>query len=379
MPRRLSLVASLIVSLLCCSTSGGQPPAAAPPSQNAASRGYTRNVAVVLYEGVEVLDFGGPSEVFAAAAHHGARGSEPAFRLFTIAPSRAPITSQGFLKVVPDYTLESSPRIDILVIPGGNSNTLTRDDKVVARMRTLAENAELTVTVCSGAFVLAKTGLLDGHDATTYYAAVESLQKAAPRVRVHPGRRFIDNGRSVTTAGVSAGIDGSLHVVARLLGQRVAERTARYMEYRWTPEPYLSTAYRLLNPSLDDRGRLLQQAQLEAEEQRFPDAERLYRQVIAKDGKDADAWYGLGMLYMTAKDYDRAIDAYQHVGGPDKRRAMALYNLACAYAQKKDRPRALDALTQAVSGGVDRGHLAHDPDLESLHDEPRFQKLLASQ
>lgn len=377
--RRLSLVFSFVLAGLCCSASGGSTQAQAP---DRLLRPYTRNVAIVVYDGVEVLDFSGPSEVFADAAHHGARGTDHAFRLFTVAPTRAPITSQGFLKVVPDYTFENTPKIDILVIPGGDSGTLTRDPRIVAAVRGIAEQAELTLTVCSGAFVLARTGLLDGHEATTYYAAVEGLQGAAPKVRVQPGRRFIDSGRYVTTAGVSAGIDGALHVVARLLGRRVADQTARNMEYRWTPEPYLTAGYRFLNPSVDERGRLLQQADLDLEEQRLAQAERAFRQLLQGDKKDSDAWLGLGRLFLMSGDYPRAIEAYQHVAdtvtesGP--RRQLALYNLACAYALKQDRPAALDALTRAVSAGMkDRSHLLHDPDLASLHGEPRFQQLLA--
>src|SRR5262249_28073960 len=154
---------------ICCSASGekAQPPQAGHP--------YTRNVAIVVYDGVEVLDFSGPSEVFADAGYHGARGAEKAFKLFTVGPSSAPITSQGFLKVVPDYNFDNAPHIDVLVIPGGSSGVLSNDARIVSRVRTIAEQAELTLTVCSGAFVLAKTGLLDGHDATTFYAAVEHL------------------------------------------------------------------------------------------------------------------------------------------------------------------------------------------------------------
>lgn len=379
MPRRPSLLSSLsfLVASLCCTLSHAEPPQA---RQTQPARTYTRNVAIVVYDGVEVLDFSGPSEVFADAAHHGAQGSEPAFRLFTIAPSASPITSQGFLKVTPDYTFDNAPQVDILVIPGGNSGPLAEDPRIVSRVRTLAEHAELTLTVCTGAFVLAKTGLLDGRDATTYYAALSALQEAAPQVRMHPGRRFIDSGRYVTTAGVSAGIDGSLHVIARLLGRRVADQTARNMEYRWTPEPYLTAGYHFLNPSASERGRLFQQAALATEEQQYPDAERAYKQVLQQSPKDPDAWFGLGAIYMAKKDYERAVDAYQRVTGPEPRRRTALYNLACAYAQKRDRARALDALTQAVSAGMkDRAHMSHDPDLEPLHGEPRFQQLIASQ
>lgn len=361
-----------LICLLAACASG---PAAAGPQPG---RPYTRNVAIVVYDGVEVLDFSGPSEVFATAGHHGARGGEPAFRLFTVAPTAAAITSQGFLKVVPDYTFDNTPRVDVLVIPGGQSGTLTKDAHVVSRVRTLAEQSELTLTVCSGAFVLARTGLLDGHDATTFYAAVEALQNEAPKVRVQPGRRFIDSGHFVTTAGVSAGIDGSLHVVARLLGRRVADQAARNMEYRWAPEPYLTADYRFLNPSLDDRGRLLQQADLDREERRFADAERTYRLAVGQDPKAADVWSNLGSVYMATKDYTRAADAFRHAATGEAQ-GTALYNLACAYAQGRDTARALDALAQAMRAGMkDRGYMARDPDLASLRGDPRFQQLVAS-
>jgi transcriptional regulator GlxA family with amidase domain len=116
-----------------------------------------------------------------------------------------------------------------------------------------ASQAEIAVSVCTGAFILAKAGLLDGKEATTWYGMLDKLEKDFPKVRVRRGNRFVDNGKIVTTAGVSAGIDGSLHVVARLLGSQVAGQTAQYMEYRWTPEAYLSNSYTYLNPSLDSR------------------------------------------------------------------------------------------------------------------------------
>ena len=203
----------------------------------------TRNVAIIAHEGMEILDFAGPSEVFAAAAGFGASGDTPAFRVYTVGLSKAPVTSQGFVKIVPEFTIDDAPKPDILVIAGGGSSTLTNDPKAMEWIKKVAGKAEVSMTVCTGAFVLAKTGMLDGRDVTTWFDAIPRLREAQPALRVHDGRRFIDSGNVVTTAGVSAGIDGSLHVVARLLGREVADKTARYMEYHWTPEPSLAKKY----------------------------------------------------------------------------------------------------------------------------------------
>lgn len=203
----------------------------------------TRNVAIVLYDGVELLDFAGPGEVFQEAGRLGASGGQSAFNVYTVAPSKVPVTSQGFLKVLPDYSIENAPPADVIVVPGGESRTLTNDARFMAWARKAFAGAEISMSVCTGAFVLGKAGLLEGRVATTWFGAIDGLRQAVPGATVQDGRRFVDQGRVVTTAGVSAGIDGALHVVARLLGRDVAEKTAQYMEYRWTPEPYLVDTY----------------------------------------------------------------------------------------------------------------------------------------
>lgn len=203
---------------------------------------HTRNVAIVVHDGVEVLDFAGPSEVFAAAANIGAEGGAPAFRVYTVGVTKDPIKSQGFVTVVPEYSIDDAPKPDIVVIPGGGSQVLTGNPKFM-KWATEGARDRLTLTVCTGAFVPAKAGLLDGLTVTTWYGAIDRLRQAAPKANVTDGRRFVDNGFVITTAGVSAGIDGALHLVARLLGRDVADATAQYMEYRWTPEPYLIKTY----------------------------------------------------------------------------------------------------------------------------------------
>jgi transcriptional regulator GlxA family with amidase domain len=220
----------------------------------------TRNVAIVLYEGVEVLDFAGPAEVFAAAAGFAGTADQPAFRTYTMGATRDPIVSQGFVRIVPEFSTEDAPKPDIVVFPGGSSGRLTSDPKFMAWATKAMQDAEVTLTVCTGAFVAAKAGLLDGQVATTWYDAIDRLRQAAPKATVQEGRRFVDNGRIVTTAGVSAGIDGALHVVARLVGRSAADQTARYMEYHWSPEAYLARTYSYLNPGLDAAGRAAQPA-----------------------------------------------------------------------------------------------------------------------
>ena len=251
--------AGLVVASLIASASAASP-AGAPHGKR-----YTRNVAIVVYEGVELLDFAGPGEVFQAASGFASYRGQPGFNVYTVATSTKPLTSQQFLKVVPDYSIANAPKPDIIVIPGGGSKVLVDDPSFMAWAAKTSREAELTLTVCTGAFVPAKAGLLDGLTVTTWYGAIERLRTAAPKSTVQEGRRFVDNGSIITTAGVSAGIDGALHAVARLAGRAVADQTARYMEYHWTPEPYLAQRYPYLNPSLDDAGRAEQQAELLAE------------------------------------------------------------------------------------------------------------------
>lgn len=189
-----------------------------------------KNVAIFVHEAVELLDFAGPAEVFAADRSR-------AFNVYTVAASEGEIVSQRFLTIKPQYTLANCPKPDIIVLPGGNTHIPLRDARVIEWIQKAAPDAEVVMSVCTGAFLLAKAGLLDGKEATTHWGSIEGLRKAAPKTKVHADRRIVDNGKVVTCAGVSAGIDGALHVVERILGKHVAQDTARYMEYRWGPTP----------------------------------------------------------------------------------------------------------------------------------------------
>jgi putative intracellular protease/amidase/YHS domain-containing protein len=190
-----------------------------------------KNVALLVFDGMELLDFAGPAEVFTAA------GKGRAFNVFTVAASPGPVTSQGHVQVKPRYTLADCPQPDVIVIPGGNVRGPVNDPAIIDWVRKSSKSAEITMSVCNGAFVLAKADLLDGLEATTHWSAVERLRQTAPKTKVHNDRRFVDNGKIITAAGVSAGIDSALHVVARLTSNEIASDTARYMEYAWKPSP----------------------------------------------------------------------------------------------------------------------------------------------
>jgi transcriptional regulator GlxA family with amidase domain len=191
----------------------------------------TRNVAILLFDDAEVLDFCGPFEVFSVA---GRGGEPPAFHVYTVAERRAPVLARNGLSVNPHHTLADCPRPDLLLVPGGLGTRKEMHNPVLLDwVRQCAGPAELVLSVCTGALLLAKAGLLDGLEATTHHGALDLLREVAPRTAVHAGRRFVDNGRVITSAGVAAGIDMALHVVARLLGPEPAEATARHIEYPW--------------------------------------------------------------------------------------------------------------------------------------------------
>ncbi|HKQ96520.1 MAG TPA: DJ-1/PfpI family protein [Candidatus Polarisedimenticolia bacterium] len=373
-PRLLLVLAFLGVFALVAA------PAARAESANALKTpaGYTRNVAIVLYEGVELLDFAGPGEVFEAAGSFGESQGKRAFNVYTVAVSKKPLKSQRFLTVTPDYSIDDAPKPDLIVIPGGQSGNLTQDARFMAWAKNATEKGEILLTVCSGAFVPAQAGLLDGKSATTWYGAVSRLRELTPKANVVDGRRFIDNGSIITTAGVSAGIDGALHVVARLLGRQIADQTARYMEYHWTPEPYLSVNYASLNPSLDDRGREIQQGQIFENEGNYVAAAKTYRAVLDRTPDDPFLWSQLGQTLAAAGQPAPAIEALERASKSETVRARALYNLACVYATTGRKNDALTALEGAVKAGfAPVARLTNDPDLASVRDDARFKKLVA--
>ena len=191
----------------------------------------TRNLAILIFEDVEVLDFCGPFEVFSVANRF---TEPPAFNVLTVAENAAPVVTRGGLSVNQHRRLGDCPQPDVLLVPGGQGTRKEMHNPAqIDWIREASTKAEVVLSVCTGALLLAKAGLLDGLEATTHHGAIDLLREAAPKTTVHADRRFVDNGRVVCSAGIAAGIDMSLHVVARLLGREVAEKTARQMEYPW--------------------------------------------------------------------------------------------------------------------------------------------------
>ena len=195
-------------------------------------------VAIFIFNEVEVLDFAGPFEVFSVA---GLRTlSVPPFEVFTVAQFDT-INARNHLTIKPTFTLEKAPKADIIVIPGGGgfhadgtpfgSRREMNNPIVLKWIHEQSANAQLTLSVCTGSLILAKAGLLEGKEATTHFLAIDSLRKVSDNITVKEKTRFVDNGTIITSEGVSAGIDMSLHVVGKLLGKEVADETARYMQY----------------------------------------------------------------------------------------------------------------------------------------------------
>ena len=189
-----------------------------------------RKVAILIFDEVEVLDFCGPFEVFSVA---GQQESLDLFNVYTIAATSGPILARNKLSINPSFSLDNCPKPDILVVPGGyGTRKEMHNTELVNWIGECSKNAELVLSVCTGALFLAKAGLLEGLQATTHHSALEILKKAAPNTKVVE-ERFVDNGKIILSAGISAGIDMSFYVVQKLFGRARAVETAKYMEYDW--------------------------------------------------------------------------------------------------------------------------------------------------
>lgn len=190
---------------------------------------------VLIFDDVEVLDFCGPFEVFSIARPVGEHSDDAKlFNVVTIAEEDRIITCRGGLLVKPHATLDNYPSIDVLVIPGGQGTRRERHNhRLLDWIVQQDQHTTLTTSVCTGAFLLAERGLLDHHRATTHWNSIEWMRTTYPAIEMLADERVVDEGHVITAAGVSAGIDMSLHVVSRLHGMEVAKWTARRMEYDW--------------------------------------------------------------------------------------------------------------------------------------------------
>jgi transcriptional regulator GlxA family with amidase domain len=186
-------------------------------------------VAVLVSAGANVVDFTGPWEVFqdTTVPSRGASHEEQTpFRLFTVADSADPVRATGGLRIVPDYTVDNAPAPRVIVVPA-----MRASDSVLAWLQKASPSTDVTMSVCTGAFTLARAGLLKGRPATTHHDFVDDLAKAFPDVSVQKGRRFVESGNVATAGGLTSGIHLALRVVERYFGREVADATARYMEY----------------------------------------------------------------------------------------------------------------------------------------------------
>lgn len=206
-------------------------------------KGLTR-VAVLLFNGAEIIDFAGPWEVFGTAG----------FLMHTVAPKSEPLTMVFGQKLLPDYTFENSPVADILLVPGGAVLQYLEDKRIIGWIEAKARDVDHVMSVCTGAYLLQKAGLLSGQTVTATYGKIEDF--ALPGTRVVYDRRFVDNGKIMTTAGLSAGIDGALHLVSKIRGLGAAQSVALAMEYPWQPDgkwARASLADRYLPPQLSSK------------------------------------------------------------------------------------------------------------------------------
>jgi transcriptional regulator GlxA family with amidase domain len=190
-------------------------------------------IGVALFDGAEELDWAGPWEVLAAWAQ---QWPDDGVRVFTLARSDGLVTCAKGLRVIPDETWETAPPLDVLVYPGGRGTRAELlDEAVLDWVRGISRSGEVVASVCTGSLVLASAGLLDGKPATTHWQSLELLPTLGTDIEVRPDDRFVDNGNVITAAGVSAGIDMALHLVARLHSPERAREVRRYIQY--DPEP----------------------------------------------------------------------------------------------------------------------------------------------
>ncbi len=190
-----------------------------------------KTVGILIFPDVEVLDFCGPFEVFSVSRAAEGEVQSP-FEIVVVAETAAPVRAYGGLMVLPSATIDDCPPLDILVVPGGDgTRPLLTNERLLAWVRAQGAAVETLTSVCTGSLVLAQAGFLDGLTVTTHWLALDLMRRLFPQTVVVDDQHVVENGRILTSAGISAGIDMALKVVARYHGETAARRTAKMMEY----------------------------------------------------------------------------------------------------------------------------------------------------
>jgi putative intracellular protease/amidase len=186
-----------------------------------------KKVAILLFDGVEIIDYTGPYEVF---------GADDAFEVYTVSANEAPITTSMGMRVVPKYAFATAPQADVVIIPGGIVSKVKDDVPTLDWIKKQNGKAEHVMSVCNGAITLANTGLLQGLTSTTTRGNIDYFKRLHPELKIVRDQRVVDSGKIITTGGLSAGIDGALHVMAKMRGDGQAKAVAVELEYDWHPE-----------------------------------------------------------------------------------------------------------------------------------------------
>lgn len=202
--------------------------------------GAPLQVAILVFDQVEVLDFAGPYEVFTTASrvHQRPSGEAPAgrgplFEVRAVARTLAPVRARAGLQLLPDADFGSCTQADVLIVPGGVVDAAQQCPETLAWIARISATAQITASVCTGCFLLAASGVLRTERVTTHWEDLDDLRRQFPALEVCDSVRWVDLGRLLTSAGISAGMDMSLHLVERLGGEALALRTARQMDYAW--------------------------------------------------------------------------------------------------------------------------------------------------
>lgn len=224
--RRALIASTLAVGAAGCASAPADAATIAPIRVPEA--GIVR-AAFLMDEAATMIDFAGPWEAFQDSG-----SPNQGFDLYTVAPTPSLVTASGGMQILPKFTLETAPQPHVVVIPaqrGGRADYHTNAAKV-AWLQAVAPNADVVLSVCTGAFLLARTGMLDGLLSTTHFQFYDDFERAHPNVTLVRGRRFVDNGKFVSSGALTSGVDAALHIVARYFGENEAARVAAYMDHQ---------------------------------------------------------------------------------------------------------------------------------------------------